>query len=1073
MNWKKSIISNCCASAVFATVACGQALAQDENSATTPTTNQKSGVISITQPIVAGKEFKTNDATWLEVMFTDGTSLVLAPNTSITVDSFEFNPDTGKHELNATLSSGMMRVLASQQSENSPVNVATPTGQVALRNGAALLNVSSTEGTSASFMWGSEMTLTSGNQTESVVRPGFKTVAMTAQQAPSNPRRLTSVEFQTNTESMAPAAGTVVASWSGTVEGQAAGPPPAMEAPAPPAPAHDSRPLLDPSLVQSDNAGQLPVVAVASLSSGSSTTTTTTTATTTTTTTTPAAAETEALPTLAFGDAFDAGSSPAGGELPDPSTSGSVAGNYATILKKTKMRMKRDPSGSSTLKYDSGNGVLKLRDDPYEDQTTATATKNKYDLSVNQVFWGTNSTVGGTPQNVGGVLFGVTDTYMPLGDAGLDVGVVVNLGCECQGLIADGVKTSSYFDFVITENIFSGATTIAAFNKPTLQEITKNTGAALGTVIGSRFGGKRGTDASITTVGDGNMSGKFLAITDPADVNFIAYDLTILGSGDGAGDRDRLFIIGGDQITGGTGSSSIPGTNDQFSVTKYAIASGLANLVTGSRLEASPLTGTAFTTNDGFRRNETFSASTRRGDTELLIASRPSTASSAKSVFLRADLHFINDGSSSISLATGEVAPLGASGDGSLALAGKVVGSVRSSATKGSTHIASAIGSLGTGKASTDAHLYGGNSITGTRIGYFGLTQDNPVTTVLTGTLEGASENTPATGNPTGTSVDYAFSRLAIGVGIDADATNPAVSDFTSRTSNTLNGFATGVVEHVDASGSTLSLYTLGVESSANITITTVPTTNQLTAAFQLAGKPPGGGTLPSNLPQQVNITFGGSAAADSGKSAFVTDSVFGARAESATVDNTTGTADLGMVTATPELITGIFPEQTIAAYSYVKWGFWFGDIVKNAQQRDRVHLGYWVAGKPTETDLLQSTGQATYTGHAIGTIVESATGIREKVGTFQNTWDFAARQGTVTMNFDSASYQGATNTMTVSPNYTGTITNVANRQLSLNGAFFGTAVAGKPPETAGKFSIKETSGTSYRADGIFAAKQQ
>ena len=158
----------------------------------------------------------------------------------------------------------------------------------------------------------------------------------------------------------------------------------------------------------------------------------------------------------------------------------------------------------------------------------------------------------------------------------------------------------------------------------------------------------------------------------------------------------------------------------------------------------------------------------------------------------------------------------------------------------------------------------------------------------------------------------------------------------------------------------------------------------------------------------------------------------------------------------------------------YAQWGFFFGDVSNNGSTRERINLGSWVVGKPTDPLTLPTTGTATYFGHMVGTIAD-ATGskLRDQVGSFKNAWDFGAKSGAMTASFDGGAYTGTLNGIGTTAQFGGSANNGGStRTMNVQGSFFGPG-AGGPPEMGGQFSIKENSGaTVYRAQGTFLGKR-
>jgi trimeric autotransporter adhesin len=193
------------------------------------------------------------------------------------------------------------------------------------------------------------------------------------------------------------------------------------------------------------------------------------------------------------------------------------------------------------------------------------------------------------------------------------------------------------------------------------------------------------------------------------------------------------------------------------------------------------------------------------------------------------------------------------------------------------------------------------------------------------------------------------------------------------------------------------------------------------------------------------------------------------------TINSSTGSnyaPSLAMVTSTtvPNAINAILPAGvTPCSCQYLQWGYWTGTVPQtNASFTavSRYDIGFtstWIAGQPTVT--MPTSGIGTFTGAAIGTVINNGAGYIA-AGGFTNTYNFGANTGTVAIsNFDGTNYTG---TAAGSGNtYAATLSNGSNRTGSAVGTFYGPAAA----ETGGAFAIHATSGPSYIASGIFAGK--
>ena len=173
-------------------------------------------------------------------------------------------------------------------------------------------------------------------------------------------------------------------------------------------------------------------------------------------------------------------------------------------------------------------------------------------------------------------------------------------------------------------------------------------------------------------------------------------------------------------------------------------------------------------------------------------------------------------------------------------------------------------------------------------------------------------------------------------------------------------------------------------------------------------------------------------------------------------------------------------------ATSSATWGFWSAGIDRSSGNEELIHLANWVAGVVPQFSALPTTGTASYSGHAIGTVF-NAGGVYQAIGDFAMTVNFGAPSsstGTV-KDFDGANFTLALSSIAAgtgsvsdpvltNPNvFSGSITD--DGATGRNGSFVGSVfenIAGtdKAAEMGGHFQVDN--GSNYVASGIFAASK-
>ena len=126
--------------------------------------NAQPRTVVLGQNEVRGERIATDSAGLLQVLFADGTTLALGPNSEVVVDSFTFDPAAGTARLQATLTRGVFRFIGGRTTRTPDgVALATPFGTLAIDNAGADISLGQ-DGQPPHFdlVFGSGMTLSRG-----------------------------------------------------------------------------------------------------------------------------------------------------------------------------------------------------------------------------------------------------------------------------------------------------------------------------------------------------------------------------------------------------------------------------------------------------------------------------------------------------------------------------------------------------------------------------------------------------------------------------------------------------------------------------------------------------------------------------------------------------------------------------------------------------------------------------------------------------------------------------------------------------------------------------------------------
>ena len=315
--------------------------------------------------------------------------------------------------------------------------------------------------------------------------------------------------------------------------------------------------------------------------------------------------------------------------------------------------------------------------------------------------------------------------------------------------------------------------------------------------------------------------------------------------------------------------------------------------------------------------------------------------------------------------------------------------------------------------------------------------------------------DTDLAANPFGTETNYDFAQPFVTTGLPADlgVNRPQVA---------LAGYVAGIAELSD----TLNPVTLEPVTGV-MGLVLDPDRALLMAAVKtsLSTTPVLYGSVP-DYPGLAN------------KSAYIDYDHFAARRTDADItspDRKNG----ALVTITADDAAAIVAQipgaagTTICECEYTRWGLWAQeDINTGTTTAKNVPFGFWVAGRPTTSAEIPTTGTATYDGHVMANMYDSTRGQFIAAGNFSNTVNFGTGAGTVSVTgLDGVDYLGVTSIGVDRSTFTGALTDGNSLDMALDGSFF-RGTAGPAGEMGGTVAISDGVG-DYGGAGIFAAQQQ
>ncbi len=112
-----------------------------------------------------------------QMLFLDGSTLTIAPNTSLTLDEYVYDPDAQKGRMAASVTKGLLRFVGGKLSKDGSVALQTPSAQIAVRGGIALIDTEASGRTTATLIYGDSLRISTPQGTQQVTRPGFAVTA--------------------------------------------------------------------------------------------------------------------------------------------------------------------------------------------------------------------------------------------------------------------------------------------------------------------------------------------------------------------------------------------------------------------------------------------------------------------------------------------------------------------------------------------------------------------------------------------------------------------------------------------------------------------------------------------------------------------------------------------------------------------------------------------------------------------------------------------------------------------------------------------------------------------------------
>src|SRR5271163_2896627 len=144
--------------------------------------------------VVHKERIHTTPTGSVQLLFLDKSTLSIAPNTSILIDEFVYDPNSGKGHMLATLTQGALRYVGGKLSHEGEVTIVTTAAHIGIRGGTVTV-VQGPNGTEVINHFGT-ITIQNGGGTIIVTRPGFVVTITNWSTLPGQPVRVTAEEIR-------------------------------------------------------------------------------------------------------------------------------------------------------------------------------------------------------------------------------------------------------------------------------------------------------------------------------------------------------------------------------------------------------------------------------------------------------------------------------------------------------------------------------------------------------------------------------------------------------------------------------------------------------------------------------------------------------------------------------------------------------------------------------------------------------------------------------------------------------------------------------------------------------------
>ena len=121
--------------------------------------------IALGDNIIHNERVVTDAAGLVQILFVDGTTLMMGPNSDLVIDSFFYDPNAGTAQVAVTMTKGVLRFIGGLTSKTPDgASIGTPVGTIGIRGGIVDVDLETSDGTPqhVDMLFGTEVTLEQG-----------------------------------------------------------------------------------------------------------------------------------------------------------------------------------------------------------------------------------------------------------------------------------------------------------------------------------------------------------------------------------------------------------------------------------------------------------------------------------------------------------------------------------------------------------------------------------------------------------------------------------------------------------------------------------------------------------------------------------------------------------------------------------------------------------------------------------------------------------------------------------------------------------------------------------------------